>query len=57
MWVGQQKADGSIPAWVFYLVNENDVQPLTGVITKCIFETNAQKMLEEAGSNSSATAS
>lgn len=40
MWVGQQKGDGSIPAWVFYLVNETDVQPMQGVITKCLFEMN-----------------
>lgn len=25
MWVGQPKNDGSVPAWVFYLVNDTDV--------------------------------
>ena len=28
MWVGTQRSDGSIPAWVFYLINESDVQPM-----------------------------
>ena len=40
MWVGQQRKDGSVPAWVFYLVNEQDVKPMQGVITKCLFEMN-----------------
>lgn len=54
MWVGQPKSDGNIPAWVFYLANEGDIQPMTGVITKCIYETNAQKMLDDHNTSSSA---
>ena len=52
MWVGQQRKDGSVPAWVFYLVNEHDVKPMQGVITKCLFEMNHQKMFEEAADTS-----
>jgi len=55
MWVGQQRPDASIPAWVFYLVNSTDVAPMQGVITKCLFEMNHQKMFEEAASQSSST--
>lgn len=45
MWVGLAKPDGSIPAWVFYLINEQDVEPMQGVFTKCLIEMNAWKML------------
>lgn len=43
-WIGDQKADGSISAWVFYVVNEADLKPLKGIITKTIMETNANEL-------------
>jgi len=53
MWVGLAKPDGSIPAWVFYLINEQDVEPMQGIFTKCLIEVNSWKMLEQAAANSS----
>ena len=53
MWIGQQKPDGNIPAWIFYLINEQEVEPMRGIITKCLIEMNSQKMFEEAASSGS----
>ena len=47
MWICPMKPDGSVPAWVFFLVNEQDVEPMSGTITKCLIEMNAQRMFEE----------
>lgn len=51
MWVGQEKPDGAVPAWVFYLINEADIKPMQGVITKCLFEMNHARLFREAASN------
>ena len=57
MWVGQQKADGTVPAWVFYMVNQHDLQPMQGVITKALMEMNFQRELENAGKSKKSTSS
>ena len=32
---------------MFYLANEGDVQPMQGVIAKCLMDMNHQKLFEE----------
>ena len=45
-WVGDVKADGSVPAWVFYIADPKDIGPLKGILVKTIQETNFIKMQE-----------
>lgn len=47
-WVGEQRKDGSVPAWIFYVIEQSMVDNLKGAITKAIFETNHQKLVSEA---------
>ena len=53
-WIGDSKPDGSISAWVFYVVNEHDLKPLKGIITKTIIETNAQELQKKTGAKKTA---
>lgn len=43
-WVGDVKLDGSIPAWVFYIADDNLLGLLKGIIVKAIQEINFIKM-------------
>ena len=56
-WVGDVKADGSVPAWVFYIADPKDIAPLKGILVKTIQETNFIKMQEQLGQQSSKTKS
>jgi len=46
MWTGEERSNKSIPAWLFYLVNQEDVDKLCGVLTKVQYETNYLEMHE-----------
>ena len=48
-WVGDPRKDGTIPAWVFYIIEPSMVDGLKGAITKAIFETNHQRLMAETG--------
>jgi len=46
MWIGDAKADGTIPAWQFYVANESEIQALKGVLTKALYETNTREIFQ-----------
>ena len=48
-WVGDVRADGSVPAWVFYIADPKDLGPLKGILVKTIQEVNFMKMQEQLG--------
>ena len=50
--MGDPRKDGSIPAWVFYIIEPQMIESLKGAIMKAIFETNHQKLQKEVGKQS-----
>ena len=48
MWMGDQRKDGSVPAFCFYICEKSVVDGVKGVLTKALFETNHMQMFAEA---------
>lgn len=44
MWIGEQRKSGEVPAWSFFIKDQNMIEPTKQILQKVMIETKTRQL-------------